>query len=171
MVGMLLGFLQLTFHIRHEELPRYPDRVEVQDNRDLRVKLALNEIERVDMKRKLQQREKRVLKLRDVNHILSMFTTTTDDLMRQCVVSPSEAVVQNTITTILELIKYCNAELGKLASRYSCVMPSIVTDNRTSTRWRIRIFYAHEARRGGPYTYLEDLRAAEQHRRGEEAHL
>ena len=153
-VQALLGFLQLTAHITMDEIRRYPDRMEVHNNRDLRVKLALNEIERDEMKRKLQQREKRVLKMRDINHIFTMFTTTTEDLLRQCVVGA--ASITETIPAILQLIKYSNDEFGKLALQYSCVMPSIVTSDERSTRWRIMTIQPYDVRRGGPWMYMSD---------------
>ena len=126
-------------HIEHEELRRYPNRVDVNDNRDLRVKHTLGEIDRDEMKRKIQQREKKNLKNRDINMILQMFITTTSDLLRQAVVNKETTLP--TASMILQdmkrLVMYTNGELGKVAARMGSVVPCIQSRDENSYHWHI----------------------------------
>lgn len=146
------GLLRVVMHLQHEELRRYPDRVDVNDNRDLRVKHTLGEIERAEMKRKIQQREKKNLKNRDINMILQMFITTTSDLLRQAVnnkeirLPTASMILQN----IKRLVKYTNGELGKVATRMGSVVPCIQTRDENSYQWHIITTMR-------PKTYLETV--------------
>ena len=148
------GLLRVVMHIQHEELRRYPDRVDVNDNRDLRVKHTLGEIDRDEMKRKIQQREKKNLKNRDINMILQMFITTTSDLLRQAVVNKETTLP--TASTILQdikrLVNYTNRELGKVATRMSSVVPCIQTRDENSYQWHVTTTMR-------PKTYLTNVQS------------
>lgn len=133
----LAGLLRVVVHIHHEELGRYPDRVDANNNRDLRVKFTLGEINRDQMKRKIQQREKKNLKNRDINMILQMFVTTSSDLLRQAVVNterltPTASAI---LADIKRLVRYTNIELGKIASRTGSVVPCVQTRDENSFQW------------------------------------
>ena len=131
--SVLTDFLRLLAHINMVELPKYPDRPHAEDNRDLRIDFLLSELGADDMKIKLQQREKKANKQRDINMLLTMLVTTMSDLMRQTVVDPS-SFVSNHIN-MKNLITYYNRELHKICHRYQCVGPSVYTNNGY---WRIR---------------------------------
>jgi hypothetical protein len=91
------------------------------------------------MKRKIQQREKKNLKNRDINMILQMFITTTSDLLRQAV--NNKEIRLPTASTILQdikrLVDYTNRELGKVATRMGSVVPCIQTRDENSYQWHI----------------------------------
>jgi hypothetical protein len=89
-----------------------------------------------EMKIKLQQREKKTNKQRDINMLLNMLVTTMSDLMRQIVLDPMSFV--STYTDMKNLIMYYNRELGNICYRYQCVGPSVYTNNIDSGYWRIR---------------------------------
>jgi len=133
---VLTGFLRLLQHINVEELPRYPDRAAAQDNRDLRIRFFLSELEADDLKIKLQQREKKVNKQRDIHMLLTMLVTTLSDLMRQIVVDPTSFTSNH--TNMKNLVMYYNRELQKICYRYQCVGPSVYTNNQDGGYWRIR---------------------------------
>ena len=130
------GLLRLISHINLEEIPRYPDRAEAHDNRDLRILFTLSEISNDDLKVRLQQREKKQNKLRDINMMLTMFVTTVSDIMRQMIIDPFTMLTR--YEEVLQLIRYFNREVGKIASRYQCVVPSIYTMDITGGYWRMR---------------------------------
>lgn len=134
--SILTGYLRLLQHVSVEELPRYPDRPLAQDNRDLRIRFFLSELEADDMKTKLQQREKKANKQRDIHMLLTMLVTTMSDLMRQIVVDPSSFYANH--TNVKNLITYYNRELAKICYRYQCVGPSVYTNNIEGGYWRIR---------------------------------
>ena len=131
----LAGLLRLLQHINMEELPRYPDRPMAQDNRDLRIRFFLSELGADEMKVKLQQREKKTNKQRDINMLLTMLVTTMSDLMRQIVLEPSSFC--SNYTNMEKLIMYYNRELSKTCYRYQCVGPSVYSNNNGGY-WRIR---------------------------------
>lgn len=133
---VMTEFIRLLHHINMEELPRYPDRPHAQDNRDLRIRFFLSELRADDMKIKLQQREKKTSKQRDINMLLNMLVTTLSDLMRQIMVDPTSFHANH--TNIKLLIMYYNRELGKICYRYQCVGPSVYTNNIDGGYWRIR---------------------------------
>ena len=152
MFSQLSGLLRLVLHIEHEELVRYPDRVDANDNRDLRVKLCLGEMDREEMKRKVQQREKKGLKDRDINMILQMFITTCSDLLRQAIqnglsTSPTAPML---LEDMKKLAVYTNKELGKIAHRTSSIVPCIQTRDRSTFHWYV-ITTSH------PKTYVRPL--------------
>jgi hypothetical protein len=148
------GFMRVVLHIQHVELHRYPDREDINDNRDLRVKLHLGEIERDEMKRTIQQREKKNLKNRDIHMILQMFITTSSDLLRQAVVNTREHRVPAAHTImgdLKRLVGYTNAELAKIANRLSSHVPCIQTRNEETQAWYVNTTL-------WPRTYLQPLR-------------
>ena len=130
------GLIRLVHHINVEEIPRYPDRAEARDNRDLRILYTLSEISNEELKIRLQQREKKQNKLRDVNMMLTMFSTTVSDILRQMVIEPSS--MENRYQEVLQLIRYFNREVSKIAFRYQCVVPSIYTMDIAGGYWRVR---------------------------------
>ena len=133
---MMSGFLRILQHITMEELPRYPDRAMAQDNRDLRIKYFLSELDGDEMKVKLQQREKKINKQRDINMLLNMLVTTISDLLRQIVIQPSSFATN--LDNIIKLIHYYNKEMRKICYKYQCVGPSVYTSDVHSGYWRIR---------------------------------
>jgi hypothetical protein len=133
---VLTGCLRLLQHVNMEELPRYPDRPHAHDNRDLRIRFFLSELDAENMKIKLQQREKKTNKQRDINMLLNMLVTTIGDLMRQIIVDPMS--FNDNYTNIKQLIKYYNKELSKICYRYQCVGPSVYTNDIDGGYWRVR---------------------------------
>lgn len=89
------------------------------DNRDLRIKFLLNDINEEYFKKVIQQREKKNEKVRDLIAILRMFTLTASDMMRQMVLN--DITQDSFCSDIVELKDYTNESLGKIGKRYNCI--------------------------------------------------
>ena len=97
----------------------------VTDNRDLRIRFLLNEINEEYFKKVVQQREKKNQKTRDLIAILRMFTLTASDMLRQLVLR--ELNQEEFCTNIVELKEYTNVSLTNIGKRYNCVKRHIGT--------------------------------------------
>jgi len=115
--------LRLIFHIQDDEL-RYRYRVHYEpDYTEARVSYLMNTLSEQDFKFKLQKDEKAREKIRDINNILTMFTQTASDILRQVVLDVSRHKEFETILN--ELRMYTNSVLDVISSRYSCTTPHI----------------------------------------------
>tara|TARA_Y100001937_G_C7133542_1_gene338809 strand:+ start:2838 stop:4133 length:1296 start_codon:yes stop_codon:yes gene_type:complete len=130
------GLLRLIHHVNVLELPQYPDRLGVEDNRELRISFMLSEITADQMKIKLQQREKKMNKQRDIHHLLEMVVTTIGDIMRQIIID--KTTYSSNFATIERIIDYYNFELRKVCIRYQCVGPSIYRTTSKDPWWYVR---------------------------------
>lgn len=119
------GLLRIVIHIENEEMHNYPAELHANSNRDLRIKHILGEIGREEMKKRIQKREKRYLKNRDVNMILQMFVTTCSDMLRQAVLNRETSIpkASTILQDIKRLVQYTNGEMGKVSARTGCVVP------------------------------------------------
>jgi hypothetical protein len=131
----MTGLLRVITHINVMELPRFPDRAIAEDNRDLRISLLLSEVSADEIKVKLQQREKKSNKQRDINNLLQMLTTTIADIMRQIMLQKDTFAVN--LETIYQLIEYYNREMTKICHRYQCVGPSIHRSSHEEAYWTV----------------------------------
>ena len=86
--------------------------------RELRIKYLMGEIDDNGWKRSLQQIEKKTAKVRDIYHILRMFSVTSSDLLRQLVVKNIK--IDMCINEVSALRSYVNAQLNLINSRYNC---------------------------------------------------
>jgi hypothetical protein len=130
-----LQIVRLVNHINAVEMRNYPDRAEVEDNRDLRILLFLGEIERATMKTKLQQREKRTQKNRHVNQILTMFATTISDMLRQVVLTRTN--FWTSWHNMTRLIDYTNEQMAHVMQLYTCIVPFVYKSPGHLGYWRI----------------------------------
>ena len=121
----LMSVHRITNHIIDQEIGRYRMNDE-DDNMDLRVRYMLKELTDNDFKMKLQQREKRTQKLREIYLVLSMFTDTVSDLFRQIV--NDENKIDFFVSQINFLIKYTNKSMHVISEKYKCVVPFINTE-------------------------------------------
>lgn len=128
----------LHAHISAIELGRYTTDL-VQDNRDLRIKYILNDIDEAVFKKLIQLREKNVNKKQDILMVLQMFLTTSADVMRNFVedvgqVKDKDAngpeVVDKYAEELIALREYTNTCLKKIGKRYKCGMRVINDDWR-----------------------------------------
>ena len=131
----MTGLLRLITHINMMELPRFPDRAMAEDNRDLRISFLLSEVSADEMKVKLQQREKKSNKQRDINNMLQMITTTIADIMRQIMLQNDTFAIN--LENIYKLIEYYNREMTKICHRYQCVGPIIHRSSHEDGYWTV----------------------------------
>lgn len=90
------------------------------DNRYLRIKYMLNEIDEEHFRYELQKRDKQHAKAQDVAHILRMFLDTCADELRQYVLGKTP---QNVRAIVVPLIDYTNEIITTIHKRYNCVTP------------------------------------------------
>ena len=114
---------RLTNHLSEVVLPMYPYNENVEDaNRDLRVNFMIGDLTSEALKIKLQQREKRREKKRDIHFILEMIVTTMTDLLRQSLMHTDFHIKMGIIKS---LFAYGNESLSKVSLRFSCVVPVV----------------------------------------------
>lgn len=110
-------------HLSEVILPMYPYNENAHDtNRDLRVQFMIGDFSKDVLKIKLQQREKRAEKKRDVHFILDMIVTTMTDLLRQSIIHKD---FNDKMDLIKSLVSYANDSFSKVSIRFSCVVPAI----------------------------------------------
>lgn len=125
---------ELTHHIQHVELDRYPaDRVRPEDNEKHRVNYLLKDISEDKWKQLLKNQNKKRLKNHAVNQVLMMYMMTSNDLLRNVLEYSSNGVVDvDVIVKIEDIIReleklriYTNDNLEKIKKRFKNVTPHI----------------------------------------------
>jgi len=106
-------------HIREIEMIRYPDRMGVTNNSDLRVMFLMHIIDEETWKRNLKMRQKRAEKDREIHQILEMFHISATDIFN--------TYVAGNILTIQEPLEqlraYTNRNLLKIKHKYNVKVP------------------------------------------------
>ena len=128
----LMGLYRLALHIDDVEIPRYntPD-INETTNQDLRIQYILNEISKDIFKAKLQQREKKVEKRREIHQVLQLIVQTSADFFRSALI---EKDYNTCIQNMTALVDYANTTMEKISRKYSCVVPIMVkTSGRVNT--------------------------------------
>ena len=110
-------------HIRAVVLPRYPARLDMEDNSDLRIKFLLKDIDEHEWLHHLQRRQKKIEKNQEVHNILDMYLVTLTDLFQRFMFQEL-----NLLSEANTLREYVNTELKKVSGRYSNVVPIINQD-------------------------------------------
>ena len=111
-------------HCQWVVIPRYT--TGNQDNRDLRVKFMIGDIDEDEFKRKIQQREKARHRKTDIVQVLEMYTTVLNDLFQAYVVDGDYNSICEALTS---LQTHFNSTMDTISKRYSkCATPRI-TEN------------------------------------------
>ena len=127
----LLGLHRLIIHTDGVERIRYRTDNVAADNRDIRIRFILNEIDGNKFKSMLQQREKATAKRLEIGLILTMIFDTSSDLLRQCVTEGCKDI-PNYVTQLESLIQYANDALADISKQYGCVVPQLSTSRYTT---------------------------------------
>jgi hypothetical protein len=107
-------------HCQWVLIPRYTPTL--QDNRDLRIKLMIGDIDEDEFKKKIQQREKARQRKTDIRNVLEMVTAVLTDLFQTFVQDES---VSKLITSLEGLRTHVNNTLCVVSARYShCAVPN-----------------------------------------------
>ncbi len=128
------NFHRLLLHIDQEERPRYDvPAIDEQGNVDLRVLFMLDELDEAGFREKLQQREKRNQKKRDIALVLQMMCNTLMDFFRAMVLLPAAPTsVARALAyrqDMVALVDYGNQALLQVSERFKCVVPCVEMDH------------------------------------------
>lgn len=111
-------------HCQWAVMPRYT--TGNLENRDLRIKFMIGDINEDEFKRKIQQRDKARQRKGEINQVLEMYTTVLGDLF-QAFVSNSRA--SELVESLDELRNHFNTTMQTVSNRYSkCAIP-VITEN------------------------------------------
>ncbi len=111
-------------HCQWAVMPRYT--TGNLENRDLRIKFMIGDINEDEFKKKIQQREKARLRKGEIHQVLEMYTTVLGDLF-QALVSTSR--VSELVESLDELRNHFNTTMQAVSNRYSkCAIP-VLTEN------------------------------------------
>lgn len=126
-----MRFHRVVVHMEHTERPRYPTEANPHANTDIRIRFMLGEIDELNFKRNIQQREKSFQKRRDIGYAIAMFCDTASDLMRQMVLNLE--IAGPILQELQQLLHFYHSVVGKISKRYDCVIPKIYVDRDTGT--------------------------------------
>lgn len=117
---IFFDFHRIISHINQMEIHGY--RVPCENNTEMRIKYLTNSLTEDEYKFTLQKNEKAREKRRDILNILTMFTQTGADILRQFV---NGELLENGTDIIHNLRDYTNETLCTISKRYSCVVPQL----------------------------------------------
>jgi hypothetical protein len=108
-------------HCQWALIPRYT--TNLQDNRDLRIKLMIGDIDEEQFKKKIQQREKARQRKTDIRQVLEMYTAVLVDLFQTFA---QDQNIENLFTSLCGLRTHVNTTFASVSKRYSnCAHPKI----------------------------------------------
>lgn len=106
-------------HCQWVLIPRYT--TNIGDNRDLRIRLMIGDIDEDEFKRKIQQREKARQRKTDIRQVLEMVSGVLTDLFQTFV---QDTNVTNLASSLEGLRKHVNSTMDMVSKRYSnCAVP------------------------------------------------
>ncbi|NBP58545.1 hypothetical protein EBU71_18820 [bacterium] len=116
----LMSIIRIYHHVHNVELD-YNTVDVVIENRDIRIKYLAGEIDELQFKRVLQQREKAANKKREVFMILQMFLQASCDIMQRLVVNHNinSVTIESFMVEFENLRCYVNSLCDKISSRYN----------------------------------------------------
>ena len=134
---ILLQIHQCVSHIEQVEL-RNINNFNFNDNRKLRIKYLLKEIDEPAFKAILQSEDKKFQKITAFRNIYQMFVDVSSDIFRQILINYDKYLRDGKIVKIISfndenieilknLINYFNENLKKIGKMYNCVYPGITT--------------------------------------------
>lgn len=102
--------------------PRY-DVVRLQENRDLRIKFMIGDINDDEFKKKIQQREKARHRKTDIRQVLDMYTTVLTDLYQEFANLKN---CDSLVASLNELKTHFNSTMSQVSQRYTkCSVPKL----------------------------------------------
>lgn len=120
----ILDMVRLYHHISRVEMNAFRADA-VADNRDLRVQFLMQEIDETSFKRKLQQREKRNQRNREVTSVFQVVTNVVVDILTRYIRTKHEVVLHE----MPALVDIANNEFTSISKRYDNVTPRILGTN------------------------------------------
>ena len=109
-------------HAQYAVMPRYQEANIVTENRDLRIKYMIGDIQDDEFKKKIQQREKANQRKRDIRQVVEMYMTILTDLFQTFT---STRNVHYLHMNLEGLRDHYNTTINKVQFVYKCAVPSI----------------------------------------------
>ena len=134
--GRLMEIHRLARHLQDTVLRRLRGRFRAEDNADLRLQYLLNNIDEVEWRRKLQQREKKREKDLAVRQVYEMFVAVVTDSLRSIMNATGEAVPESTLKAVADikaLLTYANTNLRDIGGRFAMRADQLLSE---STFWK-----------------------------------
>ena len=128
--GFIYHMIRLRNHVFGVEIPKFVTN-QVRENRDLRIRYLLNEIDETRFKQLLHQREKRSIKKREFEQVMRMFSDVLLDLMAKFNASSSREGALAIESEFRELCNFTNESLKQVGLMFKCKYPYI--DNNSYT--------------------------------------
>lgn len=122
----LVEFVRWLHHLHDVVRARYIVNFIV-DNSDLRVKYMMKEIDEKRFQQLLQMRDKAQYKKREIEQVIAMVYEVAGDLLRAVCNAPDADTVMATVGELKVLVNYGKESMAKIASKFSCMPPSIGT--------------------------------------------
>lgn len=108
-------------HCQWALIPRYT--TNVNDNRDLRIKFMIGDMDEDEFKKKIQQREKARQRKTDIRQVLEMYCAVLIDLFQKFV---GDQDTDDLVTALDNLRVHVNTTLASVSKRYSnCAVPRL----------------------------------------------
>jgi hypothetical protein len=150
----VFSFTQIVRHVRHYEMPGFNRNINNDTDLGMRIDYILKKSTEVKFKQLLQQREKRIMKQRDIYLILDMFCNTADNYLYNLFYENNkkrskvtEESMVETIDIIKKLVEYTNDSMKKTSNKYKNKTPRIHR-NDVSNLLRTKIEYTIITRKG-----------------------
>jgi hypothetical protein len=118
--ALIFNIHREALHIQEIDMPKYQTD-QVQNNLDLRVKFLMDKITANDFKALLQQREKKMVRNREIREVLEMYVFTIIDMFNNL----QNDVYPTFETEVAALGDFANSHLLKISKRYSAIVPFI----------------------------------------------
>jgi hypothetical protein len=103
-------------------MPRYQEANILTENRDLRIKYMIGDIQDDEFKKKIQQREKANQRKRDIRQVVEMYITILTDLFQSFSVTRDAL---NLHMNLEGLRDHYNTTINKVRFAYKCAIPSL----------------------------------------------
>ena len=110
-------------HGQYIVLPRYVEEDRRNENRDLRIKLMIGDIDEDEFKKKIQQREKAKLRKQDIRQVLQMYLTVLIDLFQSFQTNRN---TDELFESLNGLRNHYNTTLKKIQVVYKCAIPELL---------------------------------------------
>ncbi len=116
LIRQLRGYHRLVRHVQVVDAPRLPEPGAAPDNSDLRLQYLANMLSEAEWKAKLQQREKRRDKERDLRQVYDMFVAAAAETLRKLAVAQAEPT--EALDELHALRDFANASFRDIAKRF-----------------------------------------------------
>jgi len=109
-------------HAQYVILPRYTIDAR-NENRDLRIKFMIGDIDENNFKKKIQQREKAINRKTDIRQVVEMYLTVVLDIIQSFT---ENRETQNMVDNLKGLRNHYNSTLEKIQFCYKCAVPTLL---------------------------------------------